>query len=71
MIIALHSRGNQAGKDTVADFIREWCEQEGHTYERRAFADPMKLLVAANTGTLEELSENTHKLMKWLWSVRQ
>lgn len=46
MLIGLTSKGRQAGKDTAAGFMREWAEENNLTFERLAFADLPKLLVA-------------------------
>lgn len=46
MLIALHSKGRRAGKDTTANSIRDWCADHNLTYRRLAFADQVKLLVA-------------------------
>lgn len=37
----------RAGKDAVAQFALEWCEENGINAERLAFADPLKVSVAA------------------------
>lgn len=40
----------RAGKDTAAGIILKWCEEQGLTAERLAFADPLKLSAAAALG---------------------
>ena len=40
----------RAGKDTAAGFILQWCEDQGLSAERLAFADPLKLSAAAALG---------------------
>lgn len=45
MLIALYSNGRRAGKDTVADFIEDWIDENGGiiTCERTSFARAMKI----------------------------
>lgn len=50
MLIALYSYAQQSGKDTAADIIHDWCQDQGLTYQRIAFADKMKLLVGEVLG---------------------
>ena len=59
MLIALHSRGQQAGKDTAAEFIHEWCDDMGLTFQRLAFADKGKLLVAEALGLRADTDAET------------
>jgi hypothetical protein len=59
MLIALYSNGRRAGKDTAAEYIHEWCEEHGYGYQRLAFADKLKLLIAETLGMVEATDAET------------
>jgi len=46
LLLALCANGRQAGKDTVAHYIADYCKHAKLSYRRMAFADHGKWLVA-------------------------
>jgi hypothetical protein len=54
-----------SGKDTVAGFALEWCEERGLKAERLAFADPLKVSAAACFGI------PAHEAIEWCNWLKQ
>lgn len=50
MLVALYSYTCQSGKDTVAGFIRDWCDRLGVSYANCGLADQMKIVCADALG---------------------
>lgn len=50
MLVAFYSYESGTGKDTAADFTKEWCDDLGFSFSRAAFADRMKIVCADALG---------------------
>lgn len=59
----------RAGKDTTAQFIGAWAAEQGWSWERVAFADPLKRSAAAALGAPGDAIEACNQLKQDGWFV--
>lgn len=63
VLIGLYSHGRMAGKDTAGIYIKQWAQERNLTFERLAFADQPKLLVADILGIKGKDREDTIRMV--------